>query len=261
VTHLFIGRYGYDRAMRVGVVLCVVLGLTGCPPTTTPPACVNDCDAGGSGGGAGGGSGGGMGGGSTVDAGCLESWTCAAWEISDAGTAARTCSDLSGCGTTEKRPALGPAALPLLDLPYFKCEVQPVLERGCGMLGCHGTLTDRSFRLFSRGRLRNSEQVPQVAGCVGGTLDLAAEGTGTITCVGRSPLTDTEWARNFDGARAFAIGVPDAGDTELLTQPLQGNARVHAGVKLLSLNDASYLKLKSWLSGATAPSGCDAGFN
>ena len=241
------------RVLPIGLLLC----LNGCPAPENPFLCTVDCDGGqldsGQGGGAGGGS---------ADAGCVEEWLCAVWEVSDAGSASRTCTDVSSCGTSAQKPATGPAALPTLDLNYYKCEVQPVLERGCGMLGCHGTLADRAFRLFSRGRLRNSELVQQVSSCLGsGMLNLADEGTGTVMCLGWSRLTATEWKRNFDGARAFSIGVTNVADNELLTQPLQGNSRSHASVKLFTLNDPSYTTLKNWLSGSTAASSCDAGFN
>ena len=130
------------------------------------------------------------------------------------------------------------------------------------MLGCHGTETERAFQLYARGRLRHSEQVAQVSTCPpAGVKDLAAEGTGTVMCLGWSRLTGTEWRLNFDGARAFAIGVTAVADNELLTYPLEGNARAHAGVKPFTLTDPAYLTIKNWLGGTTAPATCDAGFN
>lgn len=250
-----------QAAMRGLLLLSVLLGLTGCPPAENPFVCTADCDAGRADSGvmevdagpADSGAG---------DAGCPEAWVCSGWNVSDAGIASRTCTEVNGCGTTALKPPVGPAPLPSLDFSYFKCEVQPVLERGCGMLGCHGTQSERDFQLFSRGRLRNSEQVPQVSSCLGsGMLDLAIEGTGTVMCLGWSRLTATEWKKNFDNARTFSIGVTAVANNELLTQPLQGNARAHAGIKLFALNDPSYTKLRSWLAGATAPADCDAGFN
>lgn len=249
-------------AMRC-TALALLVAVTGCPAPQNPFVCADDCDGGGgSGGSAGGGTGGqGGGGGGSADAGCTEEWTCSAWDVSDAGTAARTCTDVNGCGTTAKKPTTGPAPLPALDLSYFQCEVQPVLERGCGMLGCHGTETDRAFRLYARGRLRHSEQVPQASTCLGGGMkDLAAEGTATVMCLGWSRLTASEWRLNFDNARAFGLGAATVADNELLTQPLAGNAKAHAGVKPFTLTDPAYLKLKAWLAGATAGP-CDAGFN
>ncbi len=192
-----------------------------------------------------------------MDAGCTEAWTCGRWDI-DGGTAARTCTDANACGTTAQRPPVGPAPLPALDLPYYRCAVQPVLERGCGALGCHGTETARAFRLYARARLRHSEPVP---GCDGGTVDLAAEGTGTVRCAGAARLTATEWQRNFDGARAFAIGVPLIADVPLLVEPMAGSARVHADVKPFTPTDPAYVTIKNWLGGTTAPADCDAGFN
>ncbi len=240
--------------MHRRLLLLSLAGLAlGCPATPNPVVCTSDCD-----GGRDAGSQTGNDGGST-DAGCVEQWVCSAWDLSDAGTATRTCSDALGCGTTAQKPPVGPAPLPPLDLPYFQCEVQPVLERGCGQLGCHGTETGRAFRLYARGRLRHSEQVPSCTGA--GTRDLAIEGTGTVQCLGASRLTPTEWRMNFDNARAFSLGVGNVVDNELLTQPQQGNARAHASVKLFMLDDPSYTKVKAWLTGAAAAAGCDAGFN
>ena len=46
-----------------------------------------------------------------------------------------------------------------LDEPYFRCRVQPVLTKTCGMFACHGAdgtngTTSRYFRLYGRSRLR-----------------------------------------------------------------------------------------------------------
>lgn len=241
---------GFTRATLVVAALM----LTACPP---PPSST-DAGQGGGSGGTGGGDGGGSGGsGGSADGGCTEAWTCGRWQI-DGGSASRACTDANGCGTTAQRPPLGPAMLPALDLPYFRCAVQPVLERGCGMLGCHGTETERAFRVYARARLRRSE--PAI-GCDGGTVDLALEGTATVQCAGASRLTSGEWQANYDGARAFAIGVPLINDVPLLTQPLAAHPSAHAGVKPFTVTDPAYLTIKNWLGGTTAPAACDAGFN
>lgn len=239
------------RALAIGLLV-----LAACPV----PAPKSDAGAGGSGGaggGDGGGTGGGGGGGGGADAGCTEAWSCDRWEV-DAGVGRRTCVDTNACGTTALKPPTGPTGLPALDFSYYRCEVQPVLDRTCGVLGCHGTETGRTFRVYARGRLRHSEPALD---CDGGTVDLAAAGTATLRCAGASPLTPTEWQQNFDGARAFAIGVPVLADVPLLAEPLSGNTRTHGGHKPFTPTHPAYLTIKNWLGGTAAPPTCDAGFN
>jgi hypothetical protein len=253
----------------------VLVFLTGCMAVDNPYVCADGCDAGvgagggggvGDGGSTGGGVGGGVGsvgggGGGASDGGCVSDWQCSPWDLADAGVAARSCTDLNAC-LGAQRPPTGPAALPALDLNFYKCQVQPVVERGCGMLACHGTETERSFRLYSRGRLRNSEMVQQVSSCLGsGLMNLATEGTGTVMCLGWSRLTATEWKRNFDRARLMSLSAATVDDNELLTQPLENNYRAHAGIKIFAdTSDPDYVKVKSWLGGATSGP-CDAGYN
>lgn len=249
-------------------VLTALLVFTACPTLDNPLLCSN-CGGGSSGGiGDAGGSGsvgdaggnGSDGGGPGADGGCNEQWLCSDWEATAAGTATRTCLDGNGCGTTTTRPTQGPLPLPALDLNYYKCKVQPLLERTCSALGCHGTETDRVWKLYARGRLRNDEVVPQVSGCLGGQVNLAQDATGTVMCAGWSRLTATEWRRNFDRARAYGLALNSPDESPLLTQPTSGNALAHAGVKPFAPQDASYVVIRQWLAGA-ASGPCDAGFN
>ncbi len=162
-------------------------------------------------------------------------------------------SGMAGSGAAGSSPGA-------LDLEYFKCRVEPILDRGCSMLGCHGTETARPFRVYSRGRMRNNEQVSQVSTCPGGAraVNLAQEGTGTVMCVGWSPHTATEWRKNFDNARTFATPNPD--DSDLLAQPVLGG-RTHAGVHLFSRTSQDYQTIRDWLSGAQLGRACNPGSN
>jgi hypothetical protein len=195
-----------------------------------------------------------------IDAGdpsCLEDWTCTPWEAQP-GTdqATRTCTDQNMIGTTECKPSEGPVALPALDMSYFKCDVEPILDRGCSMMGCHGTDTGRYLRVYSRGRLRNSEIVDRVGSCLAtGTVDLQEAGSGTVMCEGWLPHTATEWQKNFDSARSFMLGVSAPEQSELLLQPVVGG-RPHVGVHLFTESDPDYQTLRAWLGGATRPT-CD----
>ncbi len=195
-----------------------------------------------------------------IDAGdpnCLEAWTCTPWEAQP-GTdqATRTCTDLNMIGTSECKPPEGPVALPALDMSYFKCNVEPIFDRGCAMMGCHGTDEGRYFRVYARGRLRNSEIVDRVNSCLEtGTVNLQLAGSGTVMCEGWLPHTASEWQKNFDSARSFMLGVTAPEQSELLLQPVVGG-RPHVGVHLFTESDPDYQTIRAWLGGATLPS-CD----
>src|SRR4029077_19745773 len=91
---------------------------------------------------------------------CVVAWECASGRQpagSDQGT--RTCTDKNNVGTTVCKPSEGPVALPALDFNYYQCNVEPILDRGCAMMGCHGTERGRQLRLYARGRLRNDQTV------------------------------------------------------------------------------------------------------
>ena len=209
---------------------------------------------GGSGGGAAG-SGGAGGGQSTCD----EDWSCSFWSITGT-TATRSCVDINGCGTTVRKPIEGPTSLPSLNLNYYKCKVQPIFDRGCGMMGgCHGVDEGRGFRTYSRGRLRNDEMITLNPNSCLRTqpLNLKMYGSGTVMCEGWMPHTAQEWQKNFDNARSFMIGVTDPAQSELLVQPTAGTAKQHVDVKLFAgPSDADYQTLQAWLSGATLAT-CD----
>jgi hypothetical protein len=113
---------------------------------------------------------------------CVESWLCSPWSTSGGGNAAtRTCVDSKNCGTTTNKPATS-ATLPALDVNYFKCNVEPVLEKKCSMLGCHGTETGRALRVYARGRLRNpTDTITSVASTA--NLNCSGSQSGT-SCMG-----------------------------------------------------------------------------
>lgn len=192
--------------------------------------------------------------------GCIENWSCGPWQTNgqdDNGS--RTCNDLNNCGTTNNKPVTS-ATLPALDFNYFKCNVEPILDAKCSQLGCHGTETGHPLRVYSRGRLRKSDDTmilpancnfpaPQGSTCIGAT---------PCYCLG--PHTPNEFRRNFDAARGLKLdpqGAPIANpdQTELIHQPIVGGA-THASVHLFSANDADHVLLKNWLNGMTLAS-CD----
>ena len=72
--------------------------------------------------------------------------------------------------------------LPALDLDYYKCNVHPIFQRGCGQLACHGTDTGHAFRIYTRGRWRNDQQVQAVTTCLdtGQIVNLQMMATATV---------------------------------------------------------------------------------
>ena len=195
-------------------------------------------------------------------AGCLEAWSCTPWETSgsdDQGT--RTCTEQSTCGTTANKPAEA-ATLPALDENFFLCNVQPVLDRKCSQLGCHGTEEGRALRLYARGRLRNAgEKLTPPPTCPQPAT--ADECTGSVICKCRGPKTTIERRRNYDNARAFALDtkgnpIPAGSEdtSELIAQPVVGG-KAHAGIHLFHSDDAEAQVIRDWLGGASLPS-CDS---
>lgn len=188
---------------------------------------------------------------------CVAAWTCSAWAELPDGLFERSCQDDNGCGGDADRPPEGPVALPALDEAYYRCNVQPIFDWGCAMLGCHGTETGRAFRHYAPGRLRNDEIVTRVTTCLPptGTVNLQERASGTVMCEGRLPHTAEETRKNFDNARSFMLGVSDPSESELLAQPVVGG-KAHAGVHLYRQGDARYQAIYDWLTGATGGA-CD----
>ena len=249
--------------MRLALSLLLAsFAIAGCgqPAAKPPGGCpAGICGAGGSGPSSGSGpSGSGPSTSASSGGGCVASWTCTPWQKGPSSQFTRACTDGSNCGTTTGKPAEGPVALPDLDLDYYKCKVEPIFDRGCAMIGCHGSETGRDFKIYARGRLRHQEMVPQVSSCPVGpqTVDLAQMGTGTVMCVGWSPHTDAEWQSNYDISRSFMIGLTDPDQSDLIAQPIVGG-KAHAGVHLFGKTDPEYATLKAWLGGAKLGSTCN----
>lgn len=191
---------------------------------------------------------------------CSESWQCTPWTTTGSGSnqATRVCTDTKQCGTTMTKPTES-ATLPALDLNFYKCQVEPIFDNKCSQLACHGTETDRALRIYSRGRLRNATEMLTETGCLSaGTMRSASTCIGSIECIcWTGPHTPTEWQRNFDSARGFALdqngqriaqGMEDT--SELLAQPVVGG-RSHTGIHVFRKTDSDYLTIKQWLSGQT----------
>lgn len=199
----------------------------------------------------------------TGSGGCIESWLCTPWDGKGTNNGTRVCTDTNNCGTMANKPATT-ATLPALDKSYFECDVEPILDAKCSMMGCHGTETGRALRIYSRGKLRDASvplantPPPPSPLCMPTVLS-ACIGTNDCHCVG--PHAIQEWDRNFDAARGMMLDVNgnpipavQADTSDLLQQPVVGG-KSHAGVHLFKLNDAEYTVIKSWLTGST-DAGC-----
>jgi hypothetical protein len=176
----------------------------------------------------------------------------------------RTCTDLNACGTTNDKPS-ETATLPALDFNFYKSNVEPIMNRKCSMLGCHGTESGRALRLYSRGRLRlaNENYIEGRGDCLRAVdaTTPSEQCIGSIHCVcGWSSHTSAEWQRNFDSARGFGLDTqgnpipPERVDeSDLIAQAIVGG-KAHAGIHLFRSGDADHDTLRQWLSGTTQPS-------
>lgn len=240
-----------------------VAGIASCGPedtnsSTTGPCPNGLCGSGGDGGGSVSGSTSGSSSGNGGSSGCVEAWLCTPWQTNGTNNdGTRTCSDLNNCGTTTNKPT-ETAVLPGLDLDFYKCNVEPILDRGCAQLACHGTETGRALRTYARGRHRHPGEMLLETGCLKppGTMVPTESCEGGIECAcWTAPHTAMEWQLNFDAARGFGLdskGTPiPAGQedtSELISQPIIGG-KAHAGIKMFANGDPEYQTIKAWLSG------------
>ncbi|MFT3764370.1 MAG: hypothetical protein QM820_02435 [Minicystis sp.] len=205
---------------------------------------------------------------STSSGGCVESWLCTPWDTGNGtpsntvNSATRTCTDTHNCGTTNNKPATQ-ATLPALDVNYFECKIEPILDRKCSMLACHGTETGRALRVYARARLREATAVITAAQCPGSMTGTQCTGSDSCPCNGNH--SQKEWQRNFDAARGFALddngnALPDQSQSDLIRQPVVGG-KSHAGIHLFKMSDPEYATLLNWLSGTATLASCDPGAN
>ncbi|HEX7481718.1 MAG TPA: hypothetical protein VF331_28185, partial [Polyangiales bacterium] len=206
----------------------------------------------------------GTGGGASCSPGaaCVESWLCTPWATNgsnDSGT--RSCTDQCNCGTTAHKP-VETATLPALNVGYYQCSVEPVFDKFCAMLGCHGTEAGRAFRVYARGRLRvTGDTLTGIPSCDAVASKPSQDCTGGIECAcDQDRHTTNEWRKNYDAARGLLLGDSGAAlsnveDCGLLKQPLVGGGLAHAGIHIFQKTDAGYTAIKDWLNG-TANNSC-----
>jgi hypothetical protein len=244
------------------IVIAIAAALVACSEASTKdnPCPQGICTNGGDDAGGGGGDGA-KGGDDGGGGGCKEAWQCGPWQKQQDGSYTRTCTDTNHCGTTSNKPSEGPVNLPDLDMNFYKCKVEPIVDRGCAFMNCHGTETGRAYKVYARGRLRRDQMVPPPGGysCLdnGATVPLK-QGIGTDMCEGWFSHTTEEWQSNYDNARFFMVGLQpsQADQSDMIAQPMYGG-KAHAGVHLFKQGDAEYQTLHDWLSGAGKLASCD----
>ncbi len=117
-----------------------------------------------------------------------------------------------------------------LDMGYYQCQVQPLMDRSCAFSGCHGDPA-RPLLVYSTSKTR-------IAGD-----ELLGEG-----------LTDKEVCANYYRVMAFAQVDPP--QSQLITKPatLDGFAsQFHAGNYMFGAEDPEALCLIDWMQGAVQP--------
>ena len=131
----------------------------------------------------------------------------------------------TGCAVGED-----PTPATHVDIAFFECQVQPILDRGCAFVACHGDPA-RPFFVYSMSKTRQA----------GDAL------------LGES-LTDKELCANFYRARALAV--EPAAASQLITKPttLDGRySQYHEGNYLFEPDGPEVRCLTAWMEGALAP--------
>jgi hypothetical protein len=131
----------------------------------------------------------------------------------------------AGCST-----GADPAPATHVDVAFFECQVQPILDRSCAFVACHGD-PGRPFFVYSMSKTR-------IAGDA-----LLGE-----------VLTDKELCANF--YRAQALAVAPAAESQLITKPttLDGlYSQFHEGNYLFEPDGPEVRCLTAWMEGAVAP--------
>jgi hypothetical protein len=136
-----------------------------------------------------------------------------------------------------------PAALPVLDEAYFRCNVQPIIVKSCSAFVCHGD-TARFYRVFGRNRLRYALPSDER------NVALSAE----------------ELAFNHQSAAAY-VNLEDPESSLLLLKPLDqeaggyyhgGATEYGAGDVWMSKDEDDYKTVLAWVKGAKEDESCTA---
>ena len=126
-----------------------------------------------------------------------------------------------------------PEALAALDEAAFRCNVQPILQRDCSYLGCHGR-EGMPLRLYGIGALR---------------LD-----TKNTTASRAQALSDAELHANFLSAQGQSFHTPpERNQLVLKSLPSAAGGYAHVGGAIWSgMDDPRVQTLLQWLGGQGA---------
>jgi hypothetical protein len=151
------------------------------------------------------------------------------------------------CASTPDDGSSPSLAVTGLDRASYETMVQPVVERRCGSLDCHGTLA-RGLRVYGT----NSLRLPNDAGlAVGNGKTTSAEAQATYaSLVGLEPEKTSAFAakspRTSDDAYALVI----------LSKPLERER--HRGGLSLRRGEPAEQCIRAWLLGAPDAAACTA---
>ena len=142
---------------------------------------------------------------------------------------------LAACASTPSTSSLPVAEL---DLPSYAASVQPVVERRCGSVDCHGTLP-RGLRVYGKNSLRLAND----AGAVVGSGDTTAEEARTTyqSILGLEPEKTDAFAAKSPRTAA------DAYDLLFLAKPL--SLERHRPGASLKKGEPAERCMTSWLVG------------
>ncbi len=151
---------------------------------------------------------------------------------------------LAACAST---PSTGSLPVAELDLPTYANDVQPVVERRCGSVDCHGTLP-RGLRVYGKNSLRLANDAGDVVG-TGATTPEEARTT-YQSILGLEPeKTDVFAAKSPRTA-------DDAYDLLFLSKPL--SLERHRPGASLKKGEPAERCMTSWLLGAVDAAACTA---
>jgi hypothetical protein len=153
----------------------------------------------------------------------------------------------SGCAPLPDDGSLPSLPVTGLDRASYEAMVQPVVERRCGSLDCHGQLP-RGLRVYGQ----NSLRLPNDAGlAVGSGKTTSAEAQATYaSIVGLEPEKTSAFAAQSPRTEAEAY------ELVVLSKPLERER--HRGGTSLRKGEPAEQCIRSWLLGAADGAACTA---
>jgi len=149
------------------------------------------------------------------------------------------------CASTPDSSSTPELAVRGLDETTYAAAVQPVIERRCGSLDCHGKLA-RGLRVYGENSLR-------LAGGDGGTV----VGGGATTAAEAQATFDSIIGLQPEQTNDFVARSHDPYSLLLLTKPLQ--LERHRGGISLRKGEPAEVCIRTWLLGSVDAAACEKG--